>query len=231
LRDEINKLTAHLTTIGITRLGLFYEEGPGASALMAAVDESAKKGRATVDAKASYPAGTTRVSAAVGKFVTAAPQAIITIASGAAAASFIEQYRASGGKALLFAHSGADIEQLAKRLTEEQMQGVAIAQVVPSPYKVASRLSKELVDAVAMNDRLEAPLSYALMEGYIAARVIVEAVRRQGARPNREGMVSALETMDSYNLGGYIVGFRPGMRTGSKLVELSIITGAGKIRQ
>ena len=70
-----------------------------------------------------------------------------------------------------------------------------------------------------------------MMEGFIAAKVIVEAVRRQGARPTREGMAATLDAMDSYDLGGYVVGFKPGMRNGSKFVELSIISGAGKIRQ
>jgi ABC-type branched-subunit amino acid transport system substrate-binding protein len=69
------------------------------------------------------------------------------------------------------------------------------------------------------------------MEGYIAGKVIVEAVRRQGAKPTRDGMVSALDGMDNFNMGGYAVGFKPGMRRGSKFVELSIISGAGKIRQ
>jgi hypothetical protein len=44
-------------------------------------------------------------------------------------------------------------------------------------------------------------------------------------------MVSALDRMDNYNMGGYAVGFKPGMRSGSKFVELSIISTAGKIRQ
>ena len=231
LSQEIHKLTEHLATIGISRLGVFYEEGPGTSALLATVDEAAKKTGATIAAKASYPAGTTRVSAAVDRLLAAAPQAIIMVASAAATAGFIEQFRASGGKSQLFAHSGADIEQLAKRLAEEQMQGVAIAQVTPSPYKISSKLTKELIDSAAAKDKLDAPLSYAMMEGYIAAKVIVEAVRRQGARPSREGMVSAMETIDNYNLGGYVVGYKPGMRTGSKMVELSIITSEGRIRQ
>jgi branched-chain amino acid transport system substrate-binding protein len=231
LRDEINKLTEHLATIGITRLGLFYEEGPGAAALIAAADESAKKASATIIAKASYPAGTARVSPAITTFSTTTPQAIIMVASGAAAAGFIEQYRAGGGAAQLFAHSGADIEQLSKRLAEEQMQGVAIAQVTPSPYRIAGRLGKEFSDTVAKTEKLEVPVSYAMMEGYITAKVIVEAVRRQGARPTREGMVTALESIDNFNLGGYVVGFKPGVRTGSKFVELSIISSAGKIRQ
>lgn len=231
LRDEINKLTEHLATIGITRLGLFYEEGPAAQALMTAADEAAKAARATIITRSAYPAGTARVTPAVDVFMKSSPQAIIMVSSGAAAAAFIEQYRGSGGAAQLFAHSGADIEQLSKRLAEEQMQGVAIAQVTPSPYKIASRLAKEFTDLVAKTPNLEVPVSYAMMEGYIAGKVIVEAVRRQGAKPSREGMPAAIESIDSLNLGGYAVGFKPGQRSGSKFVELSIVTSAGKIRQ
>jgi len=61
--------------------------------------------------------------------------------------------------------------------------------------------------------------------------VIVEAVRRQGAKPSREGIAATLDAMENYDLGGYVVGFKPGMRSGSKFVELSIISGSGKIRQ
>lgn len=230
LRDEINKLTEHLATIGISRLGLFYEEGPGAAAVLAAAEDAAKKARASIMTKASYPAGTSSVAAAVDTFLKAPPQAILMVSSGAAAAGFIEQYRSSGGAAQLFAHSGADIEQMSKRLSEEQMQGVAIAQVTPSPYKISGRLAKEFGDLAAKNPP-EVPVSYAMMEGFIAAKVIVEAVRRQGGRPTREGVVAALDAMDNIDLGGYVVGFKPGMRNGSKFVELSIISGAGKIRQ
>ncbi|MES2786207.1 MAG: ABC transporter substrate-binding protein [Pseudomonadota bacterium] len=231
LRDEINKLTEHLATIGITRLGLLYEEGPGAAALVAAADDAVKKAGATIVGKASYPAGTASINAAVDTFIARRPQAIIMVASAAAAAGFIEQYRGGNGGAQLFTHSGADIEQMSKRLAEEQMQGVAIAQVTPSPYKISSKLAKDLTDALAI-EKADVPVSYAMMEGFIAAKVIVEAVRRQGsARPTREGMVAALDGIGNLNVGGYVVGFKPGTRTGSKFVELSIVTGAGKIRQ
>lgn len=231
LRDELTKLTEHLATIGITRLGLFYEDGAGAAAMVEAADAAAKKARATITQKASYEAGTAKAAPAVDVFIKNPPQAILMISSGSAAAGFIEQYRAAGGAAQLFAHSGADIEQMAKRLSEEQMQGVAIAQVTPSPYKISGKLAKEFNDIVLKTPNLEVPVSYAMIEGFIAAKVIVEAVRRQGARPTREGMPAALDAMDSYDLGGYVVGFKPNMRSGSRFVELSIITGSGKIRQ
>lgn len=231
LRDEINKLTQHLATIGITRLGLFYEDGPAALKLVAVAEEAVKKAQGVFVMKASYPPGSTRVAAAANAFVAKPPQAIIMVTSGAAAAEFIEQYRTAGGAAQLFASSGADIEQLSKRLSEEQMQGVAIAQVTPSPYTISSRLAKEFNDSASAAEKLEVPLSYAMLEGYITAKVIVEAVRRQGRNVTREGMTAALDSMDYFDMGGYAVGFKPGMHSGSRFVELSIISGAGKIRQ
>ncbi|MDQ0080221.1 ABC-type branched-subunit amino acid transport system substrate-binding protein [Variovorax boronicumulans] len=159
------------------------------------------------------------------------PQAIIMVSSGASAAAFIGQYRASGGSAQLFASSGADIEQLAKRLGKEQIQGVAIAQVTPSPYWISSRLAKELDDAVERAGKMEVPVSFAMMEGFIAAKVIAEAVRRQNAKVTREAMPSMLESIGSYDTGGYVVAFKPGIHVGSGFVELSIVSSAGKIRQ
>lgn len=230
LREEIGKIVEHLATVGITKLGLFYENGPNAPELLAVAESVANRAGASISLKVSHAEGAAKMSSAVETFVSQAPQAIIMVINGSAAASFIEQYRSRGGKAQLFAHSGADIEQLSKRLADEQMQGIAITQVTPSPYKLSNKLTKDFLDAVAM-EKYELPLSYAMLEGYIAAQVIVEAVRRQGARPSREGMVSALDGMDSYNLGGYVIGFKPSARTGSKFVELSIISAAGKIRQ
>ena len=111
------------------------------------------------------------------------------------------------------------------------MQGVAIAQVTPSPYKISVRLTKEFSDLVARTPNLQSSVGYTMLEGYIAAKVIVEAVRRQGAKPGREGLAATLDAMDGYDLGGYFVGFKPGMRTGSRFVELSIVSASGRIRQ
>ena len=229
LQDELDRFVEHVATVGIKRIGLFYEEGPGAAALLAAAEAAAKKAGLTLVAKASYPARTSQVAKAVETMTAAAPQAIFMVSTGAAAAGFIENYGRAGAQ--LFAHSGVDIEQLTKRLAEEQMQGVSIAQVTPNPYKIANRLSKEFQEAAAAKKTLEVPMSYAMMEGYIAGKVIVEAVRRQGAKPTREGMVRTLDAMDRFDMGGYVVGYKPGSRAGSKFVELSIISGTGKIRQ
>jgi branched-chain amino acid transport system substrate-binding protein len=231
LRDEISKMINHLATVGITRVGVFFEAGSGSDALIAASEETAKRFNVRITVRASYAANSVNVTSAVASFVAQPPQAVMLISSSAAAAAFIEKYRADGGTAQLLAHSGVDIEQLSKRLAEEQMQGVAIAQVTPSPYKLSSRLVKEFIDTAAKTPNLEVPVSYAMMEGYITAHVIAEAVRRQGPKPSREGIILALNNMSAFDLGGYLISFKPGQRTGSSFVELSIVTSVGKIRQ
>jgi ABC-type branched-subunit amino acid transport system substrate-binding protein len=232
LRDELNKITEHLSTVGITRFGLFYPDGPGAAALLAATEDAMKTRGTKLTVKAAYAQGTNKVpNAVVDTFINAAPQAIIVVASGSAAAAFIEKYRLDGGTAQLFAHSGADIEQISQRLGEEHLKGLSITQVTPNPYKISGRLSKEFTEAVAAAPNLEVPASYAMMEGYITGNVIVEAVRRMGAKASREGFVKALDSIDNLDLGGYRVGFKPGMRSGSKFVELTIITATGRVRQ
>lgn len=231
LRDEINKIVEHLATVGITRLGLFYQNGPAAPPLVASVEEMMKSKGVKLTVKGAYEPGTAKVTnAVVDAFVKTAPQAIILVANGSAAAAFIEKYRMDGGAAQLFAHSGADIAQISKRLGEEYMKGLAITQVTPNPYKISGRLIKEFGDVVAATPNLEVPVSYAMMEGYIAGSVIVEAVRRMGSKVSREGFVAALESIDT-DLGGYKVSFKPGVRSGSRFVELTIVTESGRIRQ
>ena len=232
LRDEINKIVEHLATVGITRIGLFHQDGPAADPLIAATEEIMKTRGAKLTSKGSYPAGTAKVSSAVvDAFMVAKPQAIIMVASGSASAAFIERYRMENGAAQLFTHSGADIEQISQRLGEDQMKGLAITQVAPNPYKVSGRLIKEFNDTVAKAPKLDVPVSYAMLEGYIAGAVIVEAAQRMGPKATREGFVAALDGIDNLDMGGYKIGFKPGTRVGSHFVELTIVSAAGRIRQ
>ncbi|SEB10058.1 ABC transporter substrate-binding protein [Variovorax sp. YR216] len=228
IRDELAKLTEHLATLGITRLGLLHEAG--ADAVVAAADEAAGRAKATFVTRASYAPDSKSTAPLVSAFLKTPPQAIIMVANGAVTAAFIERYRMEGGAAQLVAYSGAEVEQLSQRLGEEQMKGVVISQVTPNPYKNSSRLTREFAEA-AKAQKLDMPVSYVMMEGYIAGRVIIEAVRRQGRAPTREAMTSTLSALNDYDLGGYVVGFRPGARAGSKYVELSIISSEGKIQQ
>lgn len=232
LAEQMNKISSHLATVSITRLALVFEDRPDAQALNDLVG------------KAISPSGAKLVSTAAIKNKSSVDktveqlrasktpaQAILVVASSPATAAFVESYRLDGGNAQIYATAEADIEQLAKRLPVEYISGLSIAQVVPSPYKVSAKLNKEFRDAVtAAGKSVEVPVSFAMMEGYVNAKVIVEAMRRsQPVTP--EKVSAALRTLDAVDLGGYWVGYKPGSQIGSKYVDLSIVNASGRVTQ
>ena len=231
LVEQVAKISTHLATVGITRLALVFEERPDAQAL----SEQVTKSVATSGAKLVTTAivhGKNGFDKAVQSIEDskASPQAILVVASSAATAGFVEAYRLGGGTAQVYATAEADIEQLAKRLPVEYMKGLSIAQVVPNPYKVSGKLNKEFRDVVAQAGKsVEVPVSFAMMEGYVNAKVITEAMRRsQPVTP--EKVSAALRSLDTLDLGGYWVSFKPG-QVGSKYVDLSIVSASGRVKQ
>ncbi|APE48376.1 ABC transporter substrate-binding protein [Delftia sp. HK171] len=233
LPEEMAKIASHLATVGITRLALLHDERPDAKAVAELVDKAIAPSKAKLVVSASLSTGKGAMDKAVSQLQKAQPsaQAVMVVASSPVTSAFVEAYRMAGGTAPIYATSEADIEQLAKRLPVEFMSGLSIAQVVPSPYKVTMRLNKEFRDAAtAAGKSLTVPVSYAMMEGYVNARVIVEAMRR--TQPlTRDKLAASLRGLDAFDLGGYWVTYRPGSQAGSKFVDLSIVNASGRVTQ
>jgi branched-chain amino acid transport system substrate-binding protein len=67
-------------------------------------------------------------------------------------------------------------------------------------------------------------VNYTNLEACIAAKVLVEAIRRSGREVTRESLYKALQGLNPYDAGGYVVTFTPDARHGSHYVELSVIS-------
>jgi branched-chain amino acid transport system substrate-binding protein len=68
------------------------------------------------------------------------------------------------------------------------------------------------------------------MEGYVAAKTVVEGLRRGSNNATPENLITGLETLREFNLGGFYVDFNPQKHTGSKYVDLTILTADGRVR-
>ncbi|MNY50930.1 hypothetical protein D3C86_1864800 [compost metagenome] len=71
--------------------------------------------------------------------------------------------------------------------------------------------------------------SNAGMEGFMSAKVLVEGLRRAGPDLTRERLVTALEGMRDYDLGGILISYSAERHTGSSFVEMSIVSSTGKL--
>jgi ABC-type branched-subunit amino acid transport system substrate-binding protein len=103
--------------------------------------------------------------------------------------------------------------------------GVAVSQVSPYPFYRSMPITQEFHEAI--KGRQDVTPSYASMEGFIAAKVMVEGLRRAGPRPTREKLIAALESMRRLDLGGIDVTYGPQNRTGTEYIDITIINRNG----
>ena len=74
-------------------------------------------------------------------------------------------------------------------------------------------------------------ISPAMLEGFAAAKVLVEGLKRAGPKPSREKIQAALEGLRKFDLGGLEVSYSPEDHTGLDFADLSIIGSDGKFRR
>jgi ABC-type branched-subunit amino acid transport system substrate-binding protein len=106
--------------------------------------------------------------------------------------------------------------------------GVIISQVMPNLNAKAMPIVREFRENYAKYSKVKTEPTYFQIEGYLSARLIVEAIRRtKDASP--EGVRRGLEQMKNYDVGGYEINYSPTDHQGSKFVDLSVITGKGAL--
>jgi ABC-type branched-subunit amino acid transport system substrate-binding protein len=70
--------------------------------------------------------------------------------------------------------------------------------------------------------------SFTSLEGFIAAKILVEGLKRAGKDLTREKLITALETMSNIDVGGFQVGFSPRNHNASTYVDLTMIGKTGQ---
>ena len=217
--EEAAAITRHANTLGLRKLAIVHGKDPESLSATEAAERTMGALGANVVAITSGDAAD--------KAITSKPESSMLINDFAAAAASVKELRGKGYKGPIYAFSSSG-ESLMADLLGVGGAGVVMARVTPKPDNAKSALVRELqTDATAA--KLGKPNVY-MLEGYIAARTLVEAIRRAGKEPNRAKLKKAVDAMSEYDLGGFRVHF-DGDRVGSKLVELTMIDSRGKIRE
>jgi ABC-type branched-subunit amino acid transport system substrate-binding protein len=154
-------------------------------------------------------------------------QAIVWIGSGNAVADGVKALRTAKSAAQVVTLSNNASSGFVKSLGEDA-RGVIVTQVFPHERSYAYGFIKE---AMALAKQKNVELSPAMLEGYAAAKVLVEGLRRAGPNPTRQKLHAALEGMRSFDLGGLEISYGPGDHTGLDLADLSIIGTDGKFKR
>jgi ABC-type branched-subunit amino acid transport system substrate-binding protein len=99
--------------------------------------------------------------------------------------------------------------------------------VVPFPWGATPPVVAEYRAALKAAARDVEP-SFSSLEGFINAKVLVAGLQRAGARASREDLVAGLEQLGNHDVGGLVVSYGPGSRTGAVLVDTVLATASGR---
>ena len=226
--DETAAIVRQITSTGIKKIAVFYQDDAyGKTGL-----EGVTRAMATLSlqpvALGTVERNTVEVAQAVKDIMAQKPEAIVQIGAYKAVATFVRQARRAGFNGNFYNVSFVGTQALIDELGAEA-RGVSVSQVMPFPYTPATPLSGEYLAAI--KDKRGVEPNYSGMEGFVAAKVFTEGVRRAGRALTREGFINAVQGMQNVNLGGFPVDFGPAKHAGSRFVELTLLTEDGRIRR
>jgi branched-chain amino acid transport system substrate-binding protein len=227
--DELEKIIEHYSTIGAKRFAILHYEDAVGKANLAVVEAALKaRGLAPV-AIASVQRTQTDLAAPVAATVKAAPDVVICTTLYKTTAEFVKLAQKQELSAQFVSTSFAGSTALADALGQEGV-GVVMTQVVPSVSNNTVPIVREYQQA---SDKLlgKKDYSYTSLESYIAAKALVEAIRRAGRDVTRESVLRALDGLGAYDTGGYTVTFTPSDHNGSSFVALTILSRNLKFRE
>lgn len=225
---EAEKGIVQLSAMGIQRIGVIHvDDSFGKDALAGAVKGFAEAGIKPTGIW-SYDRTTPKFEPSVAALLGTDPQAAVLLGSGNHVAEIVKQIRAKQSSMQLLTLSNNASSSFVKSLGANA-RGVIVTQVFPNPNLATTPIAVQMQKLA--KESSGAIVSHSAMEGFAAAKVLVEGLKRAGRKLTRESLVAALEGMRGFDVGGLKLDYGPSDHTGLEYVELSMIGRNGAFVQ
>lgn len=222
--DEAEAIGTQLATLGLKNIAVFYQNDGFGKAGLEGLGNALKKHNLTPSATGSVERNSEDIGKAVEAIAKVNPQAVVMVTLHKPTAAMVKALRNANQSPMFMTLSPVSAEQLTQELGKDA-RGIGISQVMPYPWNDTVPVVKEYQHFIGR----QGPYSYTSMEGFIIAKLAVDALRKAGGKDlSREKLVTALEGMNQ-DFGGYRVAFAPNSRAGSQFVQLTVIGAGGKL--
>jgi ABC-type branched-subunit amino acid transport system substrate-binding protein len=226
---EVAKMVEHVVTLGMRRIAVVSWNDPNSLDVLNLVIAEAAKHKLEIIVRPTVEAGTAKVEGAVAECLKAKPNVIIAVLPVHATGAFVKRMREANDFTPIYGASYTESGLLAQFAGAENARGVGITQVVPNPFGGSIKLVKEYQESMrryAPNDTRYSTLSF---EGFIAAKILVEAMRSAGPNINGTTVKTALEKLRSLDLGGLNVSYDSEQHVGLTYLDISVVGPEGRL--
>ena len=163
-----------------------------------------------------------QVGEALDDLMAVKPNGIVPVSAYVSPAGRSTGLRDRGSSAQIMNVSFVGTQALQKAMPVGEANGIGVAQVVPFPWNRWIPVVADYQRCLRLNDAASG-FGFTSFEGYLAARVITEAMSRAGQNPTRQALVQALESIRDLDLGGFRLRMSRDDHNASDFVELTFL--------
>ena len=226
--QETEEMVERLTKDrGIKNIAILYQDDGYGRAGLAGVQKALEKRGMKLVAEGSYERNTVAVKAALLNIRKGNPEAVIMVGTYKPCAEFIKLARQVKLDAVFMNISFVGSNALAKELGDAG-KGVVVTQVVPFPEDTSVPLVASYQAALKAVDANAQP-GFVSLEGYMAGRLMIEALKKVPGEPTRKALLDTVFS-SSFDLGGITLAYGKDDNQGMDQVFLTVIQGGGKIK-
>src|ERR1051326_7046367 len=223
--QETEAWIEHLTKdLGITKIAILYQDDAFGLAGLKGVNMAMAKRNMQLVSSGTFKRNTIAVKSALLNIMKGQPQAIVTVGPYKPIATFIKLARQQKMDAVFIAISFVGSDALAKELGSEGA-GVIVSQVVPFPGDKSLPIVASFPAALDKNSRP----TFVSLEGYLAGRLIIEALKRIRGELSREALLDAIDK-DLFDRGGVKLSCGPAKNQGSDAVYFTVLQADGTLK-
>lgn len=227
-QTEVEQAIDYLVTVGINQIGIVYvNDSFGLDGL-----EGFNRKMQALHLKPAvvvvYERSMLEMVKPAEEIIKANPQAVLLIATGKSATDLVVRVRKAGNNTQFIALSNNSAKSFITALAP-YARGIMVTQVFPNPTKSSAPIAREMRKLA--EGKKDVILSHTAMEGFAAAKVLVEGLRRAGKNPTRASLIAALDGIRDLDLGGVTLSYSPTDHTGAEYVEMSMINANGDFVQ
>jgi len=207
------------------RIGVFYQNDSYGKAVLKGVRTALQKRGLEPIIAGNYMRNTENITAALDAIIKEKPEAVVMVGTYAACAKFIIEGRKKGFNPVYINVSFVGPDKLAE-LLGKYGDKVVVTQVVPPLLSDSKKSYPVVLEYLNANGKYfpESRPNSVGMEGFLAAKVFVEGLKRADKSLTRDSLISAFEGINNLDIGaGNRVSFSSLNHQGSQKVYPTVI--------
>ena len=225
--QETEEMVERLTEdLGVRRIAIVYQDDSFGRAGFRGLTAALDRRQMSLVSTGIYPRNTTAVKTALLDVWQGRPEAVVIIGAYEPIATLISWAKRTGMDSIFMTLSFSGGRALAQELGTFG-KGVYVTQVVPFPRDESVPVVSAYLDALSVYDPA-APPDFVSLEGYLAGRLTIEAVRSCGEEVDHDCFFRGIRESDEIDIDGFKLHFGPGDNQGSDAVFLSVIGSDGQ---